>query len=268
MTDKWAYTVMGAIREDQRWDVFGSTASRAYDSAAAGVYGAMANSSLNNSVLRRKLHKQCCNAIAFDGRKWLVASLALPSVVLDPIKYPEKLYAYDKVNRECYFLHGYESETSHFPDRIPVMDSRHFRELHESNVIPLWNHYLANESTSVTKTVTSFRPVHAEIPIEQHVPKAAIELLRRSHWAGKPIAVEYEVGSAKWAVLEDFTNNIGNHIKTPTVTEAWSGRLASIKASHLAILGGTVMLGAVGAYWLFNKSRPSDKKEEIKAVGV
>jgi hypothetical protein len=301
MTHNWAYTVFGALHKDDIWDWFGPAdngsqqlSRKAYTALRDSLWGAD-QSKLDSG----------CNIIGFDGKKWLVGRVALPSSALDAAKYPADKYACDRVGRPIHVLHGYISDTAEVPARIPKINTKQFGELHERNMIPLWNKSLAAGEAgafaheSNYRTITDFQPASAEVGIFEHLPVEAVSELQAAHREKKPIALSYDTDSKKWSRITSFETQMEREAKSAAATArkhtgseirervlagkpasmpigpksadaSNSGWLAKFKkmslGGKLAVIGGTVAIGAVVGIWTFKHIQSRNKSNE-QAVG-
>jgi hypothetical protein len=288
MGDNWAYTTKGRLKNHDCWDWFGpsrkeASVNKLYDAAREHFWSGEKRDVLNKGF----------NVIGFDGKQWMVGHIALPSAVLDSQAYPPLEYAHDHVNRPVHFLHGFTSETSQFPEHLPLIDRQHFKELHEQHIIPIWKHSIENSAADIERNLTSFKPDQEEAAIISHLPADAVDLLRKAHAQGRPIALQYESAGKNWTRLQGFENNIKRQARkesgesttqavgharlsnthgpsqdsakrTEETTTNWIAQVWEHPGGKLAVIGGTVCIGTLLGYWMFR----TKQKARHEHVGV
>jgi hypothetical protein len=293
MADKWAYTAYGRLRKTDVWNWFGPTDRRGFDPLVGGLYGTTNRAFLgNHNILDEGVH-----VLGFDGKNWLVGFMALPTSVLDANKYSRADYAVDyQGNRPIRFLHGYVSENSNLPDYLPKVDAEQFRAQHESKIIPLWDRSAKGEpigSLTHERKVTPFEAIGDIVAIEQRLPADAIATLRDAQREARPIAIHFDPATNQWSEMGGFRSEVSriqklandmerpaSHATTsiaPTgnaepvgnpaqgsgvAARSWIRRVWECPGGKLAIIGGTVALGALVGYWAYrarhgNKNDPS-----------
>jgi hypothetical protein len=283
MTDKWAYATYGALRNDDVWDFFGP---RQHPGTEGHLYAAVRK---NNRALFEA--NNTISAIGFDGHEWYVGHMALPAAVLDPTQYDRYLYSYDTARRPTYWLHGYVSESSALPMKIPLVDREHFHDLHLKHAVPLWNISISEGKSTFAskrqhKTITSFGPVERMVSLSDQLPKEACAALKEAHTAGRPIAIQFDSVAKTWAPLDIFQRSIKDlkqlreramEVGLPTATQTLpQEQVAEQKVTRglldrllkmplrakLAIVGGTAALGAVIAYCSYAARVQRDASDE------
>jgi hypothetical protein len=278
MADKWAYAAFGRLKNHDVWDWFGpDPIPRKPDNLVGSLY-ASARDGMGalHGAGPRVNHT---HVIGFDGKNWLVGQVALPETFLDHKRYPPRIYNCDFVGREVHFLQGYQSASPVFPDEIPSVDLTRAAQLHERNIIPLWDRSVSNEYSDLPKTVTPFESVRKSVSLSDHLPPEAIERLREAHAAGKPIAVRYDPQSKGWWQLKQFDRNLQKETTespkpqplpqaAPEAERAaeQSGKsfLEGFKKMHpagkTAIVGGSVALATLLGYWVY-KVKHRDQRD-------
>jgi hypothetical protein len=281
MSNNWAYTAYGRTAADDFWEWFGPDAEK--DAVISALMGSTRGKSPTKGI----------NVIGFDGKNWFTGFAADLKEVLDPEKYDLERYGTDVLSgkgrgRKLDWLHGYTSESAQFPERIPLVDRQHYLDLHEKNVIPIWEHTPKQRwDGSVGRTVTTFGGVeamHNPVSITGHVSEQAEALLREAHAAGKPIAIQYDAESKQWSRLERFeerfandcskpvaqahvpTSSVGGANKTVENARSWVARLWEHPSGggKIAIVGGVVSLGALIGYWAFKSKQNNGQEASLR----
>lgn len=263
MSETWAYTAHGRLSNHDQWDWFGP-------SPHTSLFEAKLYSKGRQEII--DLRKKAGHVIGFDGKHWIVGQVALPETFLDNDKYPPNIYNYANGTRPVHFLHGYQSASGEFPERIPVLDQHTMAELHEKNIIPLWDRSVQDPHRiykMAGRTATSFELLSQSVNIADHLPSEAIEELRRAGAERKPIAVLYDPKEEQWSRIAAFEREndlerlsreareatIKTIPDTPTVEREVEQIGRSFRNIHpvgkIAIIGGSVALLSLIGYWVF-----------------
>jgi hypothetical protein len=265
MSNNWAYTAFGATPVHEFAEHFGPSVEKAYTLSSA-----ISTATREAFSQQREILHHGRNLIGFDGKNWIVGRMALPLN-------PQGRMALDAHGREMHFLHGYSSESSGFPERIPIVDMQHYNDLQQKHIFPIWGKW--GDESIRPKSTTGFAPAHAEIAISEHLPQEAIDVLKQAHGEGKPIALHYDAVSKQWSNVEGFERRIRRnadqlaklapkpHVssannaaadtakKAAEPTKGWVAGVWKHRGGKLAIIGGTVAFGALVGYWVFKSKR-------------
>jgi hypothetical protein len=277
MGNGWGYTAKGRLRKDDKWDWFCPTETK------SRLEDVLFHSTRHE--IRDIVDKEGANVIGFDGKNWVLGFHAVPSAVLDQNKFPHDKYGCDTAGRPLDWFHGFASESADFPERIPIVGRAHFKEMHETRIMPLWEQSMASSDGAWYgkdyKTMTSFETAIPTDSIASHLPQDAVDLLGQAHHQCKPIALHYNSETKRWSQIKRFEKDLGDRIKyeaerdksladreakdyasataqqgsletTIKEAEADKGWVASFQKIHpagkLAIIGGTVALGGLIGY--------------------
>ncbi len=283
----WAYSAFGRLARKDVWNWFGPTDPSQHDRLVNVLYETARDKARECSALHGS------SVIAFDGKKWFSGHFGLPSSALDQQRFLPKLYDHDAAGRPIHFLHGYVSDHAGFPNAIPHVDRASFGGLHEQHIIPLWDKSLAGESEGLRPQITAFDRTRATVPLAELMPANVVDMLQQAHSQGKPVAVLCDGTNNKWQALHSFEHDfrrredmdrqlaqqrsIGSHANgagpapaTPTEEAillrpaenrlTWVERFSQFsKGTKIAIIGGTVAVGALIGYWAFKTKQDQDK---------
>ena len=206
MVGKWAYVTCGKLKNHDKWDWYSPLTRNRSDPLLWNMLGGYGGGHPPPKVMAHGT-----NVIGFDGKKWVAGFMACPSAVLDSSVYPPEHYSFDNVKRRIQWIHGCMSETSAFPEVIPLVDSFRFKELHETHAVPLFRTSIENESSGAFHNIpkggrvtTMFETVSSTVTLADHLPPDAIERLRIAHASGKPISIHYDSMAKEWVIPPTF----------------------------------------------------------------